>query len=145
MERSHSWPSAPAWKAGIPQGIVGSNPTLSAVRIRPPTRLGGFLLNKHIFKGGGFASTFPTGTLRSPLRCENKTTHQIGWFFQTSTFSSAVGSLSHSLRERFAAPSAVRIRPPTRLGGFFKRARFQARWVRTHIPCGNASQPPPLE
>ena len=118
---------------------------LSAVRIRPPTRLGGFLLNKHIFKGGGFASTFPTGTLRSPLRCENKTTHQIGWFFQTSTFSSAVGSHSHSLRERFAAPSAVRIRPPTRLGGFFKRARFQARWVRTHIPCGNASQPPPLE
>ena len=29
-ERSHSWPSALAWKAGISQGIVGSNPTLSA-------------------------------------------------------------------------------------------------------------------
>ncbi len=23
------WPKAPVWNAGIPQGIVGSNPTLS--------------------------------------------------------------------------------------------------------------------
>jgi hypothetical protein len=30
MERSHSWPSALAWKASIPQGIAGSNPALSA-------------------------------------------------------------------------------------------------------------------
>ena len=29
-ERSHSWPSALAWRASIPKGIVGSNPTLSA-------------------------------------------------------------------------------------------------------------------
>ncbi len=29
-ERSHSWPSAHAWKACIPQGIKGSNPFLSA-------------------------------------------------------------------------------------------------------------------
>ncbi len=30
MERLRSWSNAPAWRAGIPQGIVGSNPTLSA-------------------------------------------------------------------------------------------------------------------
>ena len=30
MERSHSWPSALAWKASIPRGIAGSNPALSA-------------------------------------------------------------------------------------------------------------------
>ena len=29
-ERSHSWPSALAWKASIPKGIAGSNPALSA-------------------------------------------------------------------------------------------------------------------
>ena len=29
-ERSHSWPSARAWKARMPQGIAGSNPALSA-------------------------------------------------------------------------------------------------------------------
>lgn len=29
-ERSHSWPSALAWKASIPRGIAGSNPALSA-------------------------------------------------------------------------------------------------------------------
>ena len=30
MERSHSWPSAHAWKACKPQGFEGSNPSLSA-------------------------------------------------------------------------------------------------------------------
>ena len=30
-ESSHSWSSAHAWKACIPQGIEGSNPSLSAI------------------------------------------------------------------------------------------------------------------
>ena len=33
MESSHSWSSAHAWKACIPQGIGGSNPPLSDYRI----------------------------------------------------------------------------------------------------------------
>ncbi len=37
-ERSHSWPSALAWKASIPHGIAGSNPALSASTTFP----GGF-------------------------------------------------------------------------------------------------------
>ena len=32
-ERSHSWPSAHAWKACKPQGFEGSNPSLSAIRL----------------------------------------------------------------------------------------------------------------
>jgi len=56
-----------------------------------------------------------------------------------------VGSHPHSLRERFAALSAVRKRPPTTPGGFFKQARRQEQWVRIHIPCGNASLPSLLE
>ena len=43
-ERSHSWPSARVSKTRIPEGIVGSNPTLSATRSQRPRLRGLFLL-----------------------------------------------------------------------------------------------------
>ena len=43
LERSHSWPSALAWKASMVQAIEGSNPSLSA--IKEPEQIGFFLFN----------------------------------------------------------------------------------------------------
>ena len=34
LERSHSWPSALAWKASTVQAVAGSNPALSAIYLR---------------------------------------------------------------------------------------------------------------